>query len=149
MILKAGNKTVELKYKTRSIVNLTNTLKGTSFEELFFKASSENNVEALSQIILEFAKDPDNGSRSFNNVDDVYNFLDDYMEDTGCTYQDIFANIAKSVNEAGFFNKKMSEEDLINKLETHFSIDMNELVTKTAEKAMLELATEEMKISKG
>ena len=52
MILETKNKKISLVYRTRSIVKVTNLLQGKNFEEIYFEALSQNNIDALSKIIL-------------------------------------------------------------------------------------------------
>ena len=78
MELKTNNKTIELVFTTRKIVNITDVLKGKNFEDLYFKAMDENDIDSLSKIIYSFAEDVENGAKSFKSSEEVYDFLDDY-----------------------------------------------------------------------
>lgn len=149
MKLEIENKKIELTYKTRKIVQLTKELKGKNFEELYFNAISEKNIGALAEIILAFAENRDTGLNEFKNVEDVYDFIDDYMLENKKTYQDIFREIAEDINNQGFFNSRMTEEELTNKINSHISIDMNQIIKDSAEKAITQIAQNEMKVSKG
>ena len=149
MILEINNKKVNLVYRTRSIVKVTNLLKGKNFEEIYFNALSENNIDALSNMILVFGEDYDSGRHAFENVDDVYDFLDDYMEQKQKTYGDIFKEIAESINEMGFFNSKMTTEELETKMKSHMAINMNEIIKSSAEKAITSVAEKEFRGYKG
>ena len=57
--------------------------------------------------------------------------------------------IAESINEMGFFSKKMTAEELDNKMKNHMSIDMNEIVRSSAEKAITKVAEQEFRGYKG
>ena len=149
MILEANNKKVNLVYRTRSIVKVTKLLNGKNFEEIYFNALSENNIDALASIILVFGEDNDSGLSAFKNVDEVYDFLDDYMEHSKKTYGDIFKEIAESINAMGFFGSKMTKEELDGKMKTHMSIDMNEIIKSSAEKAIAGVAEKEFRGYKG
>ncbi len=149
MILETDNKKVNLVYRTRSIVKVTKLLNGKNFEDIYFNALSENNIDALGNIILVFGEDNDSGLSAFKNVDEVYDFLDEYMEKNQKTYGDIFVEIAESINEMGFFNKKMTEEELQAKMKNHMSIDMNEIIKSSAEKAISNVAEKEFRGYKG
>ena len=144
MELKTDNKTIELVFTTRKIVNITNILKGKNFEDLYFKAMNENNLDALSKIIYSFAEDIENGAKSFKTSEEVYDFLDDYKKENNKSYEDIFQEIAEVINEEGFFNTKMSKEALTQKILNPLSgIDMNSLVKKSTEKAMAKIVEQE------
>lgn len=149
MDLEIKNKKVSLVYRTRKIVKITDLLKGKNFEDLYFKALTDNNIEDLSKIIFIFGEDKDTGLSAFNNSEEVYDFLDDYMEEKGKTYQDIFAEIAKDINKMGFFKTKMTEEELESKMKNYMALDMNEIVKSSAEKAITNVAQQEFKFSRG
>lgn len=144
MELKTNNKTVTLVFTTRRIVNISNQLKEKNFEDLYFKAMNENNLDALSKIIYSFAEDIENGAKSFKTSEEVYDFLDDYKKENNKSYEDIFQEIAEVINEEGFFNTKMSKEALTQKILNPLSgIDMNSLVKKSTEKAMAKIVEQE------
>ena len=149
MILEIKNKKVNLVYRTRNIVKVTKLLKGKNFEEIYFNALSENNIDALSQILYVFGEDFDSGVSAFKNVDEVYDFLDEYIESNNKSYGEIFKEIAKSINEMGFFNSKMTEEELEKKMKTHMAINMDEIIRSSAEKAISNVAEKEFAGYKG
>lgn len=143
MEMKTKNKNIILVFRTRKIVDISNILKGKNFEDLYFKAMNENDLDALSKIIFVFAED-EAGLKSFKSSDEVYDFLDDYKEENKKSYQDIFNEIAEVVNEEGFFktkmNKKQLQERTLNPLST---INMEEVVKNSAEKAVSKIVEEE------
>jgi len=149
MILETKNKKVDLVYRTRNIVKVTQLLNGKNFEELYFNAVSENNVEALSKMISIFAEDVETGAKAFQSEDEIYDFIDDYMAEKKKTYGDIFKEIAESINEMGFFNSKMTTKELEAKMKNHMAIDMNEIIKSSAEKAITGMTAKELGISKG
>ena len=149
MNLETKSKKINLVYRTRKIVKITNLLKGKNFEELYFKAFTENDIDALSKIIMIFAEDVDSGMATFTNSEEVYDFLDDYMEEKGKSYQDIFAEIAEDINRMGFFKTKMTVEELESKMKNYMALDMNEIVRNSAEKAITSVAQQEFKFSRG
>ncbi len=141
MELKTSQKTTTLVFTTKKIVNISNQLKGKNFEELYFKAMNENDLDALSKIIYIFAEDAENGAKSFNNSEEVYDFLDDYKKENNKSYEDIFRELAGAINEEGFFNSKMTKKELTDKISNPLStISMNELVKSSAEKAIAKVA---------
>ena len=149
MQLKTKNKNIILVFTTRKIVNISNILKGKNFEELYFKAMNEADLDALSKIIYTFAEDSENGAKSFKTSEDVYDFLDDYKAENNKTYEEIFNELAEAINEEGFFKTKMSKKDLVQRLSNPLlGMDMNNIVKQSAEKAITKIAEQEM-ISKG
>ena len=144
MELKTKNKTIVLVFTTRKIVNITNLLKGKNFEDLYFKAMNDNNLDALSKIIYIFAEDTENGAKSFKNSEEVYDFLDDYKKENDKTYIDIFKEISEAINKEVFFNTKMNKKELEEKISNPLlSIDMNSLIKQSTEKAMTKIVEQE------
>lgn len=144
MIIETKNKTINLVLKTRKIVDIANLLKNKNFEEAFTKAYSILDPEALSKIIFKLAEDED-GKSVFASYDEVYDFIDECRAD-GTTINDLYAKIAEALNEEGFFRKKMSKKELkeltLNPLS---SMNMSEIVQKSAETAMSKIAEQQFK----
>lgn len=144
MELITKNKKINLVFTTRKIVNISNILKGKNFEDLYFKAMNENDLDALSKIIYAFAED-EIGQKSFKTSEDVYEFIDDYKEENNKSYEDIFNEIAGAVNEEGFFKTKLTKKDLQQKASNPLSgIDMESVIKNSAEKAITKMAEQEM-----
>lgn len=135
---------IAMEYKTRKIVNITNLLKGKNFEDLYMKAISENDLDALSKIIFTFAVDINTGLSPFKSSEEVYDFIDDYMKEQGKSYQDIFREIAEDINEAGFFKTKMTKEDLAKKITNYVALDINKIVEASARNVVEKIAEQEM-----
>lgn len=147
MELKTKNKTIVLVFTTRKIVNISNVLKGKNFEDLYFSAMNQGDLNALSKIIFTFAEDK-NGVKAFNSSEDVYEFIDDYKTENNKSYEEIFEDLAEVINEEGFFNKKMTKKDLKAKMSNPLSsMNMNEVIKNSAEKAIAKVAEEQF--SKG
>lgn len=144
MELKTQFKTIKLVFTTRKIVNISNTLRGKNFEDLYFKAMNENDLDALSKIIFTFAED-EAGIKSFKTSDEVYDFIDDYKAETNKSYADIFNEIAEVINDEGFFREKVSKKELKQRVLNPLSgINMEQIVQTSAEKAISKLAEQEM-----
>lgn len=143
MILETKNKKINLVYRTRSIVKVTNLLQGKNFEKVYFDALSQNNIDALSKIISVFAEDPDSGVSAFKNSELVYDFIDDYMAENEKSYQDIFKEIAEDINKEGFFMKRRTTEELQEKILSPLSFNMDEIIKNSTEKAVQAIATEQ------
>lgn len=140
MVLETKNKRIKLVLKTRKIVEIANTLKNKNFEDAYFKAVKENDLNALSKMIYTLAENED-GKHAFSNSDEVYDFLDDYKTENGKTYSDIYKELTEVINEQGFFMKKMSKKELTEMISNPLSaMNINELVQKSAEKAISKMA---------
>lgn len=132
MIIETKNKTINLVLKTRKIVDIANLLKNKNFEEVFIKAYSILDIEALSKIIFKLAEN-ENGESIFTSSSEVYDFIDDCRTE-GITISELYAKIAEALNEEGFFKKKMSKKELK-------EITSNPLLTMNTDK-LLEKAVE-------
>ena len=64
MIIETKNKTINLVLKTRKIVDIANLLKNKNFEEVFIKAYSILDIEALSKIIFKLVANKSNEALS-------------------------------------------------------------------------------------
>ncbi len=142
MIIETKNKTINLVLKTRKIVDIANILKNKNFEKAFTEAYAICNREALSKIIFKLAETED-GKSVFLSSDEVYDFIDDCRNE-GITANDIYAKIAEALNDEGFFSKKMTKKELKEMISNPLStMNMNELVQKSAERAMSKIAEEQ------
>ena len=103
MELSTKNKTINLVLRTKRIVDIANTLKGKNFEDVYFKARNELDLDALSKIIYTLTEEVDK-KKPFASSQDVYDFLDDYKIETGNSYIDIYNEITEFINEECFFN---------------------------------------------
>lgn len=143
MILETKNKTINLVLKTKKIVRIANLLQNKNFEDTYFKALQSNDLDALSKIIWILAEE-DEGKSAFANSELVYDFLDDYKSEKGKTYEEIFKELTEVINEEGFFIKKRSKKELQEMILNPLSnMNMNELVQKSAEKAISKIAEEQ------
>ena len=70
MILETKNKTINLLFKTRKIVDIANLLKNKNFETAFTEAYAQCDYNALSKIIFKLAED-ENGKSVFTTSDDA------------------------------------------------------------------------------
>lgn len=143
MILETKNKKINLVLRTRKLVDITKKLNGKNFEDVYFKALNENDVEALSKIIYLLAENEDRTEAFKNNIE-VYEFIDDYMFENKKTYSQIFEELAETINNEGFFNSKMTKAQLKDKVSNPLSsMNMNEIIKNSAEKAVTQVATEQ------
>ena len=139
MIIETKNKIINLVIKTRKIVDIANLLKNKNFEEAFIKVYSILDIEALSKIIFKISE-LESGENAFTNSDEVYDFIDECRKE-GMTIKNLYEKIAEALNEEGFFKKKMSKKELKEMTSNPLStMNMNDLVQKSAESAMSKIA---------
>lgn len=142
MIIETKNKNINLVLKTRKIVEIANLLKNKNFEEVFAKAYSILDGEALSKIIFKLAEDEE-GKNAFTSSNEVYDFIDDCRAE-GITINDLYEKIAEALNDEGFFKKKMNKKELKEMISNPLlTMNMNELIRKSAETAIGEIAKQE------
>ncbi len=143
MIIETKNKTINLVLKTRKIVDIANLLKNKNFEEVFKKAYSILDMEALSKIIFKLAENNE-GKSAFVSSDEVYDFIDECRIE-GISVSDLYGKIAEALNEEGFFKKRMTKKELKEMMSNPLSeTDMNELVQKSAEKVINKITEEQI-----
>lgn len=143
MIIETKNKTINLVLKTRKIVDVANLLKNKNFEEIFTKSYSILDIEALSKIIFKLAEN-DDGKSTFSSSEEVYDFIDECRAE-GITISDLYSKIAEALNEEGFFKKKMSKKELKEMTSNPLStMNMNDLVQKSAESVMSKIAEKQL-----
>lgn len=144
MELKTNYKTINLVFTTKKIVNISKILGNRNFEELFFRVMNENDVEALAQIIFVFAED-ETGLKSFKNIDEVYDFIDDLISEGKKSYGDVYMEVAGAINDEGFFKKKMTKKEILEKTSNPLlSINMKEIVKNSAERAIGKVVQEQI-----
>ena len=142
MIIETKNRNINLVLKTRKIVEIANLLKNKNFEEVFTKAYSILDGEALSKIIFKLAEDEE-GKNAFASSNEVYDFIDDCRAE-GITINDLYEKIAEALNDEGFFKKKMNKKELKEMISNPLlTMNMNELIRKSAETAIGEIAKQE------
>lgn len=145
MILETKNKTINLVFKTRKIVDIANLLKNKNFEKAFMEAYANCDYNALTKIIFKLAEDEE-GKSVFTSSEEVYGFIDDCREE-GITIHSIYAKIAEALNEEGFFKKKMSKKELKEMISNPLSnVDMNSIMEKSLNQAMTNIVEKEVEL---
>lgn len=143
MILETKNKTIKLVLKTRKIVDISNVLKNKNFEEVFTKAYAVCDLDALTKMIYILAENED-GKSVFTSSEEVYDFLDDYRKENKGTFIDLYKKIAEELSNEGFFKNKKTKKELEEMTSNPLStINMNELMQKSTEKAMSKIVEEQ------
>lgn len=135
--------------RTRNVVELTERLKAKNLNDLIFTGLADGNPKMLAELIKAFAEYED-GKATFTSIKVVYDFIDEWKRENEKTIDDLYAEVAKVVNEMGFFKKKMTEEELEKALaQPAISINLQEIVANSVQTAMNEIAQEEFKGYKG
>ncbi len=142
MILKANEREIKLTPTTKKIVEISEKYKGINLNDLFFEAYRKNDIKKLATIILELVDE----KKSFNNdINQVYNFIDEWKKENNKSYHDLFSEIARMINDEGFFSKKMTEEEIQGNLNGVItSTDMTEMIKTATEKIVSEAVSDEL-----
>ena len=144
MILKTEKKTIELRPTTRKIVKMTEENGCKNLNEYFFKVLNDHDIKGLATIIYNFAEVEN--KNAFNNVHEVYDFIDAYRAENNKTYDDITKEIGEFINDMGFFNVKMTKEEFQKTMEDPFSsFNMKKIINDSTEKAITEVVAEEFR----
>lgn len=149
MILKFNDKEFKLVPRTRKVIDLTKRLNTKNLNDLIFVSLSDGNIEVLAELIKAFAEYEDKTS-VFGKIEDVYDFIDAWREESGKSYVELYGHIAEVVNEMGFFKNKMTKEELEKMLKDPIPVlNLQELISNSAQKAMDQIAQEEFRGFKG
>lgn len=143
MIIETKNKTINLVFKTRKIVDIANLLKNKNFEKAFTEAYAQCDYNALSKIIFKLAED-ENGKSMFTTSEDVNNFIDECRAE-GITAFNLYERIAEALNEEGFFKKKMSKKELKEMTSNPLlTMDIDNLMQNSLERAVSKVVEQEV-----
>ncbi|MBS5863019.1 MAG: hypothetical protein KIC76_06435 [Firmicutes bacterium] len=144
MELETKNKTIKIVLRTRKIVDITHKLKSKNFEEGFFKAVRDCDLDAISKIIYSLAENEE-GKNAFETSSEVYDFIDEYKKEQEKSYEDILKSLTDEINSQGFFTKKRKKKELEDTIYNPLSsIDMDSVIKKSAENAMTKIAETQM-----
>lgn len=143
-------KKVVIKATMKKVVDITKRLKGRTFKDLFFVKMNEVDFEFLATLIQAFYVKDESNFDFNNDMNKVYDFIEEYIETTGIDYVKLYQKLAEEINVKSFFGKKMSDEELKQETDNPLNgIDINKLVTESAQTMLKEVATEEFKGYKG
>lgn len=145
MILKTEKREVELRPTTRKIVRITEENKCKNLNEYFFSVLSEKDIKGLATIIFAFAE-PVGESKGLASLNDTYDLIDDLRIENNKSYEDLLKDIGEFINDMGFFNKKMTKEELKRMMNDPLvGFDMKEIINSSTEKAVTEVVANEFR----
>lgn len=145
MILKTEKREVELRPTTRKIVRITEENKCKNLNEYFFSVLSEKDIKGLATIIFAFAE-PVGESKGLASLNDTYDLIDDLRIENNKSYEDLLKDIGEFINDMGFFNKKMTKEELKKMMNDPLvGFDMKKIINSSTEKAVTEVVANEFR----
>ncbi|MCI9434780.1 MAG: hypothetical protein HFI86_05890 [Bacilli bacterium] len=153
MILKVKDKEYSFIATMKKIVEMNKKLKVKNLRDAFFKAMKNIDFEFLADILLSFA-DSETSKELNKDLNKVYDLMEAWVnestEEEIRSYESIYNLLAEEINDKSFFGKKMSKEELeAQKNNPLADLDINQVISNTAEKVMGEVVTEEFKGYKG
>ena len=145
MILKTEKKEVELRPTTRKIIRMTQEKGEKNLNDYFFKAVNSGDIESIANIIFNFAEDTE-GKKAFNQLVEVYDFIDAWLSENSKCYEDLSIELGKMINDMGFFNKKLEEKELMEMMRNPLAtFDMKKVLADSIEKVISQAVSEEFK----
>lgn len=145
MILKTEKKEVELRPTTRKIIRMTQEKGEKNLNDYFFKAVNSGDIESITNIIFNFAEDTE-GKKAFNQLVEVYDFIDAWLSENSKCYEDLSIELGKMINDMGFFNKKLEEKELMEMMRNPLAtFDMKKVLADSTEKVISQAVSEEFK----
>lgn len=145
MILKTEKKEVELRPTTRKIIRITQEKGEKNLNDYFFKAVNSGDIENIANIIFNFAEDAE-GKKAFNQLVEVYDFIDAWLSENSKCYEDLSIELGKMINDMGFFNKKLEEKELMEMMRNPLAtFDMKKVLADSTEKVISQAVSEEFK----
>jgi len=145
MILKTEKKEVELRPTTRKIIRMTQEKGEKNLNDYFFKAVNSGDIESIANIIFNFAEDTE-GKKAFNQLVEVYDFIDTWLSENSKCYEDLSIELGKMINDMGFFNKKLEEKELMEMMRNPLAtFDMKKVLADSTEKVISQAVSEEFK----
>lgn len=113
MILNTENKSYELTFSTRNIMRALDALGTRDIKEGMCKGMAATDPRPLVLFIQALvAGNPTAG--------ELYDFLDDYRRENGCTIASLYADVLNELNENYFFDRKLTGAEMASLLETPY-----------------------------
>lgn len=145
VLISTKKMNIKLVPRTKKVIDLTEKLKNKNLNELIFNGLREANLKILAEIIKSFAETEDD-KQAFFSIDNVYDFIDEWIEENEKSYTDLYKEVIKVVNDMGFLKTKLTENDLETEIKNPLmNIDMSEIIKESATKAVESIAQEEFR----
>lgn len=149
VLISTKKMNIKLVPRTKKVIDLTEKLKNKNLNELIFNGLREANLKILVEIIKSFAETEDD-KQAFFSIDNVYDFIDEWIEENKKSYTELYKEVIKVVNDMGFLKTKLTENDLETEIKNPLiNIDMSEIIKESATKAVESIAQEEFRGYKG
>lgn len=127
MIITAGEKSIDIRFTTRSMIQFEERFKIKDSMQFWKKAAAGPNVKILANALWQFSKELESENAAFD-------FIDEYRADGNSLYS-LYEKLIKEVNEGGFFREIYPEEKFKEEMEAP-ELDMDKIINS----AMAELA---------
>lgn len=141
MILTTENKTITLSLKTRNVVRTLDLMGKTDIKKALFEGLNRADAKTLAQTLVGLSDER-------LTVGEMYDFIDDYKAEHGCSVREIYADLITALNEKYFFGAKLSPEELENAFGNPITVDMDAVVEKIMEEMTRDAAKQSLTPSK-
>lgn len=101
----AGDKELELKCKTRLMLQLEERLHVTDARAYWQRAAQDGNLHVLCTALLVLS------DKGLKTMDDAMDYLDGYLAG-GKTVAELYAALITEMNQMGFFGRKMTAKEV-------------------------------------
>jgi len=133
----------------KKIVSMNKKYKVKNFRDTFFRGLNNVDFEFLGYVLLTLADD-DTSKKLNGDPNKVYDLIENYVSQNNTDYEAIYKMVAEEINDKSFFGKKMTKEEMETQMNNPLAdFDINEVMNRTAEKVIGDIATEEFKGYKG
>lgn len=136
MVLTTDNKSIELTYSTRNVVKMLDALGTNDIKTIVFDGLNKMDIRRLAVVIQQLAS-----PRTYT-VSEIYDFIDEYKANHGCSIKEIYTDIINDLNDNYFFDRKMSPEELAEVVRNPLATSMDDVVTQAVKDAVGKIAAE-------
>lgn len=142
MILETEKKTITLQFKNRLVALLEERLQCKDLRTFLFQEANNAKLRTLAMCILTLTE------KEFKNLNEVYDFLDDYQQEHEKTVFDLYQNLILAMNDRYFFKEKLPEEELKKMAQDPMvGFDMGEIMASAAKTVATDVAGQALAVS--
>ena len=135
MILETEKKTVTLQLKNRLVALLEERLQCKDLRTFLFQEANNAKLRTFAMCLLTLTE------KEFKNINEVYDFLDDYQQELEKTFFELYQDLILDMNDRYFFKEKLSEEELKKMAQDPMvGLDMGEIMASAAKTAATDVA---------
>lgn len=135
MVLETEKKTITLQLKNRLVALLEERLQCKDLRTFLFQEANNAKIKTLALCLLTLTE------KEFKNINEVYDFLDDYQQEQEKTIFQLYQDLILELNNRYFFKEKLSEEELAELSQNPMmGFDMGEIMKAATEAVATDMA---------